>query len=324
MKRLRMLRGLPRATVLLFGASGAAVALAVTLMFTPGSKGTNGVAEAHIFPEGCDPGIGAAAAIIDAPGTVPPVVEGQNINYRLRVNYPADSDGVGCQAFNIDVWIKLPGEPTYVIACNIATLDEGQTKQCPDLVPYTAQGADRTAGNILQAFLYAIGDKHDQPDECITSPDNPNAGLGPTCWGAQQTSNIGMPSTPTPTPTQTPTSTPTGTPTNTPTSTNTPVTPGNTPTNTPERETSQTPTNPPPRFTPTAPPSTPPPPTPINTTLPATVAPQPTNTPVAGVVLPPAGGGGPMGDLTTPIAALAFLALVFAGAGIIVAKREGV
>jgi hypothetical protein len=30
-----------------------------------------------------------------------------------------------------------------------------------------------------------------------------------------------------------------------------------------------------------------------------------------------------MGNVTTPIAALAFLALVFAGAGLLVAKREG-
>jgi hypothetical protein len=306
---------------MLFGASAVAALLAVTLMATPGDGDLAPPVSADFIPADCDPGAGGASAAIDAPGTIPPVVEGQQINYRLRVGYPNDTDSVLCQAFNIDVWVKLPGEANFVIACNIATLSEGETKECPMLVPYTAEGTDRT-GNILQAFVFGIGDKHDQTNDCITSPDNPNQTLGAICYGAQATNNLVMPSTPTPTPTNTPTATPTATntPENTPTPTQTPDD-ESTPTNTPPSGTT-TPINPPPNFTPTQPPSQP---TPINTTLPATVAPpQPTaTTPPTGVTLPPAGGGGPMGNVTTPIAALAFLALVFAGAGLLVAKREG-
>jgi hypothetical protein len=311
MKRLGRKLRLPRATWVLFGASVVAALAAAALMFAP-AGGNTGPAAAHEEPEGCDATVGAANAQIDAPGTLVPIVEGQVINYRLRVGYPNTNDAELCQAFNVDVWVKLPGESSFQLACTHAVINEGETLQCPSTVPYTAEGSDRTQG-VLQAFIFGIGDKHDQPDDCITAPDNPNTGLGPVCFGAQATSNLPMASTPTPTPTVTPTNTPT----------NTPTTPENTPTNTPERDGTSTPVNPPPQFTPTAPPATPPPPTPINTTLPATVAPQPSSTPI-GVTLPPAGsGGGPMGDLTLPVAVLAVLALIFAGSGIIVAKREG-
>jgi hypothetical protein len=313
MKTMGRLRAMPRATWMLFGASAVATVTAVALMFTPGGPRV-GVVDAHLVPEGCDPGVGSSSAQIDAPGTIPPVVEGQLINYRLRVGYPNDGVQDLCQAFNVDVWIKLPGAASYQLACTFPEINEGETLQCPDFVPYTAEGADRTAG-VLQAFLFAIGDKHDQeePNDCITSPDNPNTGVGPICFGIQVTSNIGMPDTPTPTPTNTPTNTPTSTPTNTP------VTPSVTPnpSHTPEKNTPvkhSSPTRTPSPSTPTA----------VNTTLPATVAPQPTNTPV-GVTLPPAGGGGsPMGDLSLPVAGLALMALILAGAGIVVAKRQGI
>jgi hypothetical protein len=297
----------PRTALTLFAAAAIAGIAALTLTLLPGGGDGNGTALAVQVPEGCNPAAGAADGQIDAPGTLPPVAEGQMINYRLSVGYPDDPDQVLCQAFNVDVWIKLPGEPAYTLACTLPTINEGQTLQCPATVPYTAEGADRT-GNVLQAFMYAIGDKHDQAQtDCVTTPDDPNGTPGPICFGVQVTSNIIMTSTPTPTPTATATQTP-GTPTAT---------------NTPGRNASSTPTAQP---SSTAAPATGTPPaaspTSLITTLPATVVPAASPTPI-GVTLPPAGqGGGPMEALTGPVVWLALLAIVFAGAGMAVAVRQ--
>jgi len=316
MKTMGTLRSVPRSAWMLFGAAALSALAALALTF--GGSDQAGTALAHRFPADCDTTIGSASASIAAPGTVPPVVEGQTINYRVGAAYPNDPSGVACQAFDIQVWLLLPGDNAaseWQLVCTIAELDEGESAVCPATVPYVASGADRN-GELLQAFVEALGHKHDQTDECITSDRNPNGGRTPNpCFGGQATSNILMPHTPTPTPTNTPTHTPTNTPTHTPTSTVVTNTPTPTATNTPEERSTRTPVRPP-RFTPTSPPDTP---TPIDTALPATVA--PTNTPV-GVTLPPAGGGGPLSDLTWPVALLASLAIVFASAGIVTAKRR--
>ena len=316
MKKMGRLRALPTTAWMLFGASAVAALAAAALAWAPGAGG-DGAALAHQFPGECDAGIGAGAGTISAPGTVPPVSQGQVINYRVGASYPPDDLGVACQAFDVQVWILLPGgdaNADWQLVCTLATLDEGQTVACPNTagppahpVPYTADAADRN-GQILQAFVQVFGDKHDQANECLTPDKNPNGGTsGQVCFGGQATSNISMPHTPTPT--STPTNTPTATATHTPTA-------SPSATNTPEEHRTSTPVKPP-GSTPTSPPNTP---TPIDTVLPATVA--PTNTPV-GVVLPPAGnGGGPMADLTWPVAALAMLAIVFAGAGIVSVKRR--
>jgi hypothetical protein len=161
-------------------------------------------------PPDCNPDAGSPGAVIDAPGTVPPVLEGQQIYYRLRVLYLEDPSEVLCQGFDVDVWIRLPGDSVWQLVCTLPVMNEGDRLTCPDLVPYTADGTDRRSG-ILQAFMFAIGDKHLGPD-CITSPDDPNTPpLGPICFGALLTNSLVMRNTPTPTatPTVTPSSTPT-------------------------------------------------------------------------------------------------------------------
>ena len=83
MKTMGRLRGLPRAAWVLFGASAMAALAAATLALPGGGPATDEAAFAHQFPATCDTTIGAGGAIISAPGTAPPVTQGQMINYRV-------------------------------------------------------------------------------------------------------------------------------------------------------------------------------------------------------------------------------------------------
>jgi hypothetical protein len=290
------------------GAAAAAAILAATFVLQTSSGGAP--AQAHIDPPGCDTTFGSAFASIRIVGAPPQVTEGQVLNYKVGATNNGSGNN-GCDIFNVDVYIRLPGETSYVFVCNIADLPfGGPAQECPDVVPYTAELADRT-GTLLIANSRNIGNKHDRADDCIVP--EPRDGNGPVtqCFDSTVVSVIDMPSpTPTHTPTSTPTSTPTAVNTSTPTRTNTPVTPSRTPEDeeTPERRT--------PTRTSTAAPTR------TSVVLPAT--PRPTSTAVGVVTLPRAGssGGSGGGLLAYAIAGIAAAAALTAGAGLELQRRS--
>ncbi len=179
-----------------------AVAAPAALLNAPASS-------AEILPPGCDTTFGGAKStirVVDAPALVAP---GEGLRYRVGTeNSSIDSDVTGCDIFDVDVFIRLPGEGGYEFVCNIPSLPLGVGAECEDDMPYVAEYADAT-GELLLANVRAIGNKHDRAEDCVI--EAPRAGNGPVteCFDASATSNIAMvPPTPTPTATPLPTDTP--------------------------------------------------------------------------------------------------------------------
>ncbi len=251
------------AAALLLASLIAIAGLVIGLTFFGGSSDK---ADAHVDPAGCDPGVGSGSAFIQGSPNSLIVTVGTKITYTVGAGYPAPPVGVGCTAFNVNVFLQTPDGVWQPVVCVIPTLTSGSpTTTCANTVDYTVTG---TEGALLEAHVHAKADKHDRDADCIDPTLTDPTKIDP-CWDAGQTSVI--PFVPlTPTPTITPTNTPTETPTNTPTPTNT-NTPTPTDTPTPTNTATDTPTN-----TPT--PTNTNTPTPTNTNTPT---PTNTNTPTA-------------------------------------------
>jgi hypothetical protein len=308
-------------SAVLFGLAALLAAAAALLAAFTGGGGpaTPAPAIAHVDPAECDASIGSASAAIRIDPVPLNPVNGTVLSYRVGAGYPliAGNPNTGCTATNIDVFLNTPDPAAgFQLVCTIPVLVYGSPViECASAVPYTADGAHRNGQNLLVAQVHVIGDKHDQPGNCL-APRNPD--LPTTCFDAAATSNLFMGSTPTPTATSTNTATPTSTRTPTPTSTNTPT---GTPTRTSTPVTA-TKTAPPRTSTPRPKTSTPVPPTATRTSavLASTPSPRP-----SGLALPPAGdggNGGMGGGMTALIAVLASGAAMSAGAGIATSRRR--
>lgn len=183
----------------------AAAAAAIAGIFGPAAS------FAEILPPGCDTTFGGAKStirVVDAPSLVAP---GEGLRYRVGAeNSSIDSDVTGCDIFDVDVSIRLPGEGGYEFVCNIPSLPLGVGAECEDDIPYVAEYGD-AIGALLLANVRAIGNKHDRAEDCVI--EAPRAGNGPVteCFDASATSNIAM-VPPTPTPTATPLATDTPVP----------------------------------------------------------------------------------------------------------------
>jgi len=290
----------------------AAAAAIIIPTFTSGgvSPASPRPAGAAIIPADCDPTAGAAAAAIritNAPAPPAAVADGTVLSYKVGASYPPFAGGVACNAFNIDVFIDVPGPTGWQFVCNIDSMAPGPgTTECAGTTDYVANGAHRV-GTLLVANVKIIGDKHDREEgDCIAESRVPTDQT--TCFDAAAVSVITLPHTPTPTFTPTATNTPTNTPTRT-----------NTPANTPTRTKTPRPNT----ATPRPDTSTPAPDTatPVNTVLPTRVVPTPTRPAGVIIVLPDTGtGGGGTGGgsfaLAAASAALAGVLAFAAGAGL--------
>lgn len=283
-------------------ALGLAAVTAAALAFPMLGSGpaAPGDARAAVIPADCDPTAGAAAATIQIVGAPSPVVDGSVLAYKVGAAYPAPPAGIGCDAFDIDVFINTPGAASdWQLVCNIPAMSAGAaTTECAGTIDYTADGGDRT-GDLLVANVKIIGNKHDRAEgDCIAQSRTPTNQT--MCFDAAAVSVIGMPDTPTPT--HTPTATPT-------------------PTATKESRDTPTRTRTPRPDTPTPAPFTA---TPVNTVLPTRVV--PTATRPAGVIALPetgtgGGGGGAFALLASSLAAAALLTLG-AGLGLRIGARR--
>jgi hypothetical protein len=163
----------------------------------------------------------------DKTGTVGRVVKGTIVYFQVGASVP---DALTCAAFDVDVYIKLPGAATFTFVCTLDAssgfpndrLDPGAApRRCPTLIPYTTLVADKLANLKWRADLSARGNMHNvpAPDDCVLSDaqKNPNLSPGPQgCFEAGGSSFVLQA-------TQTPTPTATATDTATPTATGTPV-----------------------------------------------------------------------------------------------------
>lgn len=149
-------------------------------------------AYAHLDPVGCDStNSGQVSAIIQAVNPPSPINNGNIINYQVGALIVPDGGAIICSAFNVDVFIKLPGETQFntTPVCTINLLAKGNTTYCPT-VPYTADFADLN-GNALVANAKILGDRHwSNAGDCIEpAPRNPNSASF-SCFSSSVTSTL--------------------------------------------------------------------------------------------------------------------------------------
>src|SRR3990172_4724877 len=120
----------PLGFLIVLGALAAlTVAVLVPVLSSSGGRSTN-TAFAELSPPGCDPSVGTAAASIRIDSAPPFPQDGDTLHYKVGVSYPAAPVGVGCTAFDVDVFFQPPpglAATPWQFACNFAEVPYGSS-----------------------------------------------------------------------------------------------------------------------------------------------------------------------------------------------------
>ena len=187
------------------------LALAVIAALTFGVLALTGSdhASAHVSPDPCSSAQGAIGVIEFEPGFEPvePVKVGQTLHYRFGVKNPISVPTPGCDAFNVHVHAKLPGQAVFHEVCQVAVDAVPDTDPlivlpaddvavfCPHthvagFDDYVVTEADQVAEN-LTAGVKVKGSRHNQTNNCI-DPSPEDATTTSPCFGGESSRPTGF------------------------------------------------------------------------------------------------------------------------------------
>jgi len=141
-------------------------------------------------PQDCDLTLGGMVVASAAPGTLPGLLPGDVVRFRVQVTHPSDPLGTACDVTDIDVYFRAPGESRYKRVCTVARLREGEGTSCPDMIEYTVDPSDAADGAI-RVHVRAIGNLDHELWPCVTPKRKRNPYHASECVDSTDVTTIG-------------------------------------------------------------------------------------------------------------------------------------